>query len=322
MTLRVAIYGLGDAGGLHARALVDAPAGVAWTAIAGRDDAGVAAFRARHGVPPAVRGFGSLDALLAADAADAVVIATPDHLHVAHARACLTAGRHVLVEKPLAATTAEAAALVELAAARGRGLGVGYHLRHHAGHRRLRAELDARVGAVRHVAVSWAWPDPAVDGWRARGDGGRLWSLAALGTHALDLVAWLAGPIARVAAIAEPPGGVDRAAVVSLGLASGATATVACAVTHRALSRVIVAGERGEVEAVGTLGAHGGGALWHRPAAPRGAVEPVAFTPVDPYRAQLAAFAAAVAAGAAPTDDPVGNVDLLARISAAIHQEP
>ena len=320
--LRIALFGLGDAGRLHARALTATTAaedGVVWTAIAGRDQAGVDRFRARAAVPSTVAGFASLDALLAADVADAVIIATPDGVHAEHARACLAAGRHVLVEKPLALTTDDAAAVIAAATAAGRTLAVGYHLRHHVGHQRLRAERALRCGSIHHIAVRWAWPDPATDGWRARGVGARFWSLAALGTHALDLVTWLAGtPIARVAAVTEPAGEIDRAAVVALGLASGATASVSCAVTHRATSRVIVTGDRGELEAIGTLGAHGGGELWFRPVEPRGQVEALAFTPADPYRAQLVAFAAQIAAGARLDPDALlSNVRLLDRISTA-----
>ena len=318
--LRVALYGLGDAGGLHARALAAAAVDdLAWTAIAGRDAAGVARFRARAAVPDRVRGFTSLDALLAADVADAIIIATPDGCHADHARACIAAGRHVLIEKPLALTVADAAAVIDAAAAAGVAVAVGYHLRHHAGHQLLRARAAALCGRVRHVAVTWAWPDPATDGWRARGDGARSWSLAALGTHGLDLVAWLGGaPIARVAAVTEPPGGIDRAAVVALGLANGITASVACAVTHRAPSRVIVSGDAGEVEAIATLGAHGRGELWHRPVEPRGQVTPLAFVPHDPYRAQLAALAAQVRARVPnDRDELLGNVAVLARVHAS-----
>lgn len=320
--LRIALFGLGDAGGLHARALAAATIaddGVVWTAIAGRDQAGVDCFRARAAVPTSVAGFSSLAALLAADVADAVILATPDGVHAEHARVCLAARHHVLVEKPLALTTADATAVLADATAAGRTVAVGYHLRHHAGHQRLRAERALRCGTIHHVAVRWAWPDPATDGWRARGVGARFWSLAALGTHALDLVTWLAGaPIARLAAVTEPAGEIDRAAVVALGLTSGATASVSCAITHRATSRVIVTGDRGELEAIGTLGAHGRGELWFRPVEPRGHVEPLAYTPVDPYRAQLAAFAAQIAAGTrVDADALLGNVRLLDRISAA-----
>jgi UDP-N-acetylglucosamine 3-dehydrogenase len=65
------------------------------------------------------RASGSLEELLAADRPDAVVVATPEVHHVAALRACLDAGAHVLVEKPVALSAADAALARELAAASG-----------------------------------------------------------------------------------------------------------------------------------------------------------------------------------------------------------
>jgi predicted dehydrogenase len=195
-------------------------------------------------------------------------------------------------------------------------LAVGYHLRHHPAHRIARERREELVGALRHVGVRWAWPDPATTGWRARGEGARFWSLAALGTHAIDLALWFAGTrIARVAAVLEPEAGVDRAAEVSLAFEGGLLAHVSVSVTHRAAPRFVLAGERGEIECTGTLGARGDGELAHRP--PREAARPIAFTPEDPYRAQLAAFAARVEQGRTGDGDDAVAVENLAVLERA-----
>jgi predicted dehydrogenase len=304
MPLRVGLLGLGDAGRHHRRAIEACPE-VVWTALGARDPS-------KAPVVPADVAVVSTDELLAGGCCDAIVIATPDALHVEHARRALAGGHHVLVEKPLATTARDAAAIVE--AAGDRVVAVGYQLRHHVAHELVRARLGELVGAPRAIGIRWAWPDPAVDGWRARGERARWWSLAALGTHAIDLALWLVGDeVADIAAVREPPRGIDRAAEVVLRFAGGALAHVSCAVTHRATSRLVVAGELGEIEALGTLGARGGGELVHRT---RDGAAPIPFAAEDPYLRQLRAFAARCAGAEPRVDrDAIANVRLLESIS-------
>lgn len=314
--LRMALVGIGDAGKHHARALgqLAAEGHLAFRAVCGRDAAKLAAFRAELGLPSSVASFTSLDALLAAGACDAVILATPDGLHRAQVERAAGHGLHVLVEKPLALSRADGEAAAASARAAGVHLAVGYHLRHHAAHRLVMERLGEMVGRVRTVHVRWAWPDPATDGWRARGEGARFWSLAALGTHAVDLALMFAGGhpgASEVAAITVPPGGIDRAAEVSLRLGE-VLAHVSVSVVHRAVSRVIVSGNAGEVEAVGTLGARGDGELFHR--APRKSPAPVAFEALNPYVAQLRAFVARAPAGFAEDASMIANLDILDRI--------
>jgi len=75
---------------------------------------------------PEVRTVSRLDALLETPALEAVVVATPPHLHHAHARTGLEAGYHVLVEKPMCTTSHDARNLVELAERADRVLMVGH----------------------------------------------------------------------------------------------------------------------------------------------------------------------------------------------------
>jgi predicted dehydrogenase len=306
--LRVGLLGLGDAGRHHARALTAAQAEglLAWTALGVRDVAKAPGELAARVV--------SGDALLAGGLCDAVIIATPDGLHFEHARRAIAAGLHVLVEKPLALEVDQAEALVR--AAGDRVLQVGYQLRHHAGHQLVRARLPALVGRLHTIHVRWAWPDPAIDGWRAHGQDARWWSLAALGTHALDLALWFADAgVTDVAALCEPASGIDRMAEVSLRFATGALAHVSVAVTHRAEPSLVLAGDAGEVACADTLGARGAGTIVHR--ANREARD-LAFTAEDPYLRQLRAFVGRCA-GDDPRVDPqaVANVALLHRISSA-----
>ncbi|NOU27103.1 MAG: Gfo/Idh/MocA family oxidoreductase, partial [Polyangiaceae bacterium] len=235
--VRVALVGIGDAGKHHARALLGGTvAGAELAAIVVRDAAKGAAFRAELQVPVAVRDFPSLEALLAARACDAVVLATPDGAHAEQVEVVVAHGLPVLVEKPLALTAEAGARAIDAARRANVHLQVGYQLRYHPAHRRMRAEQRERIGALRTIHLRWAWPDPAVDGWRAQGRGARFWSLAALGTHCIDLALLFGGALPekrRVAAILEPASGIDRGAEVSFALGNGAAAHVSVALTHR-----------------------------------------------------------------------------------------
>jgi 1,5-anhydro-D-fructose reductase (1,5-anhydro-D-mannitol-forming) len=312
--LKVGLLGMGDAGRHHARALAEAHTGgeITWTAVGARRPADAEARRAEMAIPETVR-FVSTDELLTTGACDAVIIATPDGVHVDHALRALRAGMHVLVEKPLALEIADAEQIVSAASETGRALQVGYHLRHHAGHELVRERIAELVGRIRTVHVRWAWPDPAVNGWRAHGRDARWWSLAALGTHAIDLALWFVGSkVAQVAAVREPPTGIDRAAEVSLRFEDGTLAHVSCAVTHRAQSTFVVSGERGEIKCEDTLGARGSGTLVHRSGKDAHAI---AFEPADPYARQLHAFLARCRGEPAIDRHAVTNVEILNRLS-------
>jgi predicted dehydrogenase len=99
---------------------------------------------------PSVRCFADHERLLASDV-DAVVIASPIHTHYALARDALLAGKHVLVEKPLATSTAEAAALVELARRRGLVLMAGHTFVYNPAVQELRRLVQAgELGRIYH----------------------------------------------------------------------------------------------------------------------------------------------------------------------------
>ena len=315
--MRIALVGVGDAGAHHAQAIqaLAALGRVQLVAVCARD-ASVLQQRIRDlALPSAVRCASSLSQLLADVPCDAVVLATPDGLHADQVIECATHGKHVLVEKPLALRAADAKRAIEAARAQQVILRVGYHLRHHAAHQLVRQRLDSLIGPLRTLSVRWAWPDPATDGWRARGQSARFWSLAALGTHAIDLCQWSAGcRIRRCVGLTVPPlsDGVDRAADLALEFESGVLAHVSVSVTHRAVPRVLWVGDHGEIECLGTLGARGNGELWHRPL--RQAPQAVPYVPTDPYVAQLALFVDLVGrrkAAAGPTGGMSPSLDAL-----------
>jgi predicted dehydrogenase len=315
--MRVGLLGLGDAAKHHARALgaLAAAGEITWAAACGRD-----VEKARAFAPAGVEAFGDLEAMLDRARLEALIVATPDGLHVEHALAALARGVSVLVEKPLALDVEGARRVVEAAESAKRALAVGYHLRRHPAHRLVYAERAALVGELQRIEARWAWPDPAADGWRARGVGARFWSLAALGAHVIDLAMWLAdeAPVERVIADVRRRGPVDAAAEVTLRFASGVVAALGVSIEYRATPRLAIVGTKGEIECLATLGARGSGRVTQR--TPRGEDAPLPFSPEDPYLAQLRDFVADARAGRTPATGgraAIARVELLDRIGRA-----
>lgn len=119
---------------------------------------------------------------------DAVLIASPPAQHREAAVAALRAGRHVMIEKPLAAAADDARAILDAARAAGRVCAVGFNLRCHAKFARLRAHIAAgALGRIRSIDATWTTNNgySARDwlGRRATGGG----ALLDLGSHLLDL---------------------------------------------------------------------------------------------------------------------------------------
>ncbi len=124
-----------------------------------------AAYATAHDIP-----FVTTDpaALLARDDVDAVYISTTNELHLPHAVAAAAAGRHVLCEKPLALSLADAWAVVDACAAAGVVLAVNHHLPGAATHRRIRELVSSgAVGRPLAVRVFHAVSLPErLRGWR------------------------------------------------------------------------------------------------------------------------------------------------------------
>ncbi len=183
--VRVGVIGAGHFGRFHALKLAAARraalAGVADT------DPARAALVAREAGCPAL----SLADLLAA--ADAVVVAAPAEAHFALAAEALSAGKHVLVEKPIAASLAEADRLAALAAAGKRVLQVGHLVRYSAEY----AAVAARMQNPLYIEATRIAP------FKPRGTDVSV--ILDLMIHDLDLVlALVQSPIASIDAVGAP----------------------------------------------------------------------------------------------------------------------
>lgn len=318
-TIRVGLIGPGSIADERLIPALAKVAGAIFWSVLGRDAAKTKAFAEKHGAKAPASAFTDLAAFLADPELDAVIIASPDKLHADQAIACAKAGKHVFVEKPLSTNASDAAAIAAACEAARVQLAVGYHLRYHAGHRKVFTLIGnpatSPIGVIRHINVSWTMQAKTAD-WRADGKLGQWWSLAALGTHSLDLVTWLLGQDKvkeTTCAVSSPVFGSahDETSLVGLVFESGVTAQILSSVILRAPRIVEIFGSKGVIRCVETLGPRGTGSITING-------EEMPFDAVDPYEGELKDFVTSVACKQIPGvsgDAGVANVLLLERVT-------
>lgn len=185
-------------------------------AVASRDPEAARAVADAHGVP---RAHGSYEALLADPEVDAVYVALPNSLHLPWTSAALSAGKHVLCEKPLGLTAAEVERMAERADAAGRRLQEGFMIFAHPQWRAVRTILDAgRLGRLRAIHGHFGFdnPDPANIRNRADLGGGALLDV---GCYPVTTALWLLDRTPkRVTALIDrdPVLGIDRSVTGAL----------------------------------------------------------------------------------------------------------
>ena len=150
--------------------------------------------------------FGSYAATAADPRVEALYLCTPHHLHREHVTMAAQAGKHILVEKPIARTLAEARAMLAVAQEAGVTLMVAENYRFMAAVRQCKALIDGgAVGMLRMVQLQEEAPfRPAA--WRncrALNGGGVFIDS---GIHKVDLLLYLAGRPEHLYAVALPPG--------------------------------------------------------------------------------------------------------------------
>jgi predicted dehydrogenase len=188
--VRIALLGSGWVQKFHAQAVLEHPRGELVAAANWRPES-VGRLAERFDIPVVTTRWQDL---VADPGIEAVVIATPNALHAPQAIACLEAGKHVLVEKPMAASVAECDAMIESARASSVALMIAHCWRWHERVRSLRARVAAGVlGEVvktRGYGIHVGW---GPSGWftdRALSAGG---ALVDMGVHAIDTARFLLG---------------------------------------------------------------------------------------------------------------------------------
>lgn len=192
-SLNAVVVGCGFIGPVHVEAL--GRSGVRVLGIVGKSESDSRASCERLGLPKV---YGSFEDVLADPAVDVVHLATPNRLHFPQATAVLRAGKHVLCEKPLAVSSAEAESLVRLAAETGRAAGVAYNIRFYPLCHEAADHVQGKgFGRLLHAQGSYVqdWLTKPTDfNWRVQAEeGGELRAVADIGTHWLDLVQFVTG---------------------------------------------------------------------------------------------------------------------------------
>jgi 1,5-anhydro-D-fructose reductase (1,5-anhydro-D-mannitol-forming) len=221
--IRWGIIGLGRIADTEIAPAITASPGGELLGVVSRDQGRAEAFAVRHG---AARALTSFDELLADPAVDAVYIATPNALHAGEVVAAAKAGKHVMCDKPLALSVADAWRAVTVCAEAGVRLGITFQTRFHDNFGRFREIVqDGSLGEIRVVQVEMSPGRTLLKGWRTDPALAGLGAINNLGVHAFDLISWLLGSrVSEVTAMAGYEGGLDpeTLALVLLRYGNGA----------------------------------------------------------------------------------------------------
>lgn len=297
-------------------------------AIASRDLATARSVANQAGIPVA---HGSYEALLADPNVDAVYIPLPNHLHAEWTIAAARAGKHVLCEKPLALSSADAERMVQVCEAEGVRLMEAFMYRLHPSWVAVRDLVaSGRIGRLLAVQ-SWFsyFNDDATNIRNIREFGGG--ALLDIGCYCVNLSRMLfEGEPGRVEAsiLRDPLSGVD---ILTTGLLEfpGGIASFSCSTRAETDQRVHVHGTEGRIS-VGipfnippdrptSIYLTRGGEPPVNPA-----TETLTFETVDPYAVEAERFATAVLDGGptpVPPADAVANLRVIERIFEADTRE-
>jgi predicted dehydrogenase len=245
--VRILILGTGGMAANHAEAFAAIP-GVSLVGGVDTRPEQLAEFCKKHAIP---NGFATLDEALAWGAFDAVTNVTPDAAHYATSLPILAAGKHLLCEKPLATSEADAAEMAAAAARAGVVNMVNLSYRNVASLQKAAAMVrEGAIGTIRHFEASYlqswltqpawgAWDKESKWLWRLSTAHGSKGVLGDVGIHVLDFATFIAGQSAvevscRLATFDKAPGGrigeyvldANDSATMQIVLEGGALGTV------------------------------------------------------------------------------------------------
>jgi UDP-N-acetyl-2-amino-2-deoxyglucuronate dehydrogenase len=255
--VRVALVGCGRISGSHVVA-IDKIHGLRLVGVADAEVGRAMALGKARGVPA----FRTVEELVAGVECDVITICTPSGLHPAHGIVAARAGKHVITEKPMAISLADADALVQACDAAGVHLFVVKQNRLNPPVQLLRRAVDkGRFGRIylANTTVRWTRPQEYYDSAKWRGtwefDGGAIMNQA---SHYVDLMQWLVGPvesvIAKTATLARRIETEDSGIAV-LRFRSGALGVIEVTVLtypRNMEGSITVLGEKGTVKIGGT----------------------------------------------------------------------
>jgi xylose dehydrogenase (NAD/NADP) len=297
-----------------------------FTAVASRDAARAAAFAASAGLTTS---HGTYEELIASDEIDAVYVALPNAMHTAWTIRALQAGKHVLCEKPFAATADDAARCFDAADAAGVLCTEGFMYRMHP-QTSLAHSLVAggAIGDLTYVRAALRTTVGPGDIRRSVALGGG--ALADLGCYCVSAIRLFAGEPIRVSADLVRDGtdgdGVDVRFAASMRLAGDVLAGFDCGLDQPRADELELIGTTGRIVVPdpwlcrqGYVDLHRAGVTERLPADPAGV-----HGDADPYRLEFEAFSAACLGEASPVfgrDDAVAQAATLEALMTAATQK-
>lgn len=331
-TVKIGLLGAGLMGRQHIAAIAECE-GAALACVIDPDESAQALAR-EHGVDWRA----DLQSIPAGQTPGAFIVATPNQHHEANAVACMEMGCSVMVEKPVSGDIAAARRMVDASQRLGQPLLAGYHRRHSAVTAAAKAVIErgdlGRIIAVNGMCWLYKPDDYFSAAWRTQPGAGPLGINL---VHDIDLLCYLAGPVAAVHAVtsnAMRGFAVEDTAAVMLEFENGAIGTLSISDTIVApWSWELTTGENKAYPKTDEIcyhigGSHAGlsipaGELWRNPAQ-RGWWEDIgAETITDdkegPLVRQVRHFCAVVRGDAAPIVTAADGL-LTLRIFAAIHE--
>lgn len=257
------------------------------------------------------RAYNTEAEILSDPAVQAVYIASPVSCHYRQIHLAAEAGKHILCEKPLTMNVKQAKEAVEICRKRKVFLQEGYMMKFHGAHQVIKEIIDGgRLGRIVYMRAQLSCWYPRIEGaWRQDprlGGGGALIDMA---THLYDLLEYFAGPIRRIAAIANTlvqDYKSDDASTTLAEFKSGAHATVDCfycVPDEASRTRLEIYGSKGAILTEGTIGQSEKGkveACFSELAGAYDAAQDkdvartfakIPFKPVNPYTAECDYFA-------------------------------
>jgi predicted dehydrogenase len=269
--------------------------------------------------------YGSYDELLAAEDVDAVYIPLPNNLHAEWTFRAAAAGKHILCEKPLAMSAAQAREMVDACAEAGVKLQEAFMYRHHPTWvEAIRLVQSGAIGNVQAVQSFFSYynDDPSNIRNRIENGGGAVMDIGCYNINLSRLV--FDGEPSRVESVVrrDPEMGIDIVTSAVLSFPRGGQSSFTCSTRAEEYQRVHIIGTGGRIEIeipfniptrIDTrIFVTAGG---EPPVAP--ATETVVFPPADQYTIQAELFAQAILDdGPVPVDpnDAVANMKVIMKV--------
>jgi 1,5-anhydro-D-fructose reductase (1,5-anhydro-D-mannitol-forming) len=280
--------------------------------VSGSDERG-REFAAEHCIPNTTT---NLDRMLSDPSVDAVYISSTNDRHHPQTIAAIGAGKHVLCEKPLALTVADAADMVRAAAGKGVVLATNHHLRNAGSHRAIRDLIaSGRIGRVLSVRVHHAVIlPPHLQGWRIANAGAGGGVIPDITVHDADTVRFLLDEdpvtVLAQAGMSGMGQGVEDSVMSLWSMPSGAMVMAHESFTHaHAGTGIEVHGTEGSVFAAGVMTQVPSGEIALVTAQGRAGVS---YSDHNLYGEAVARFADAVAGKGPPAADGRDGVKSLA----------